>query len=175
MVSGRDELLPAYFANPSIAVDAQRRWLYFAYVRGGRDAVWDIVIAATHDGGKTWTRRTLGDGCAIHLVPNLALDPVTGTLHVAYYDNAGRDRQVRSRELHDRRREVHACRRDQALPFATLSLGRGGANTVGDHESLFVDAKRRVLHALWAQPVVENDTTVTRVFHAVGEAALGAL
>jgi hypothetical protein len=166
LVSGRDELLPTYFANPSIAVDTKRKWLYFAYVRGGRDAIWDIVIAATHDGGKTWTRRTLGDGCAIHLVPNLALDPVTGTLHVAYYDNTG----VTGRFVHATC-TIGAAKCTPAgaintLPFATLSLGRGGANSVGDRESLFVDAKRRTLHALWAQPVVENDTTVTRVFHA---------
>lgn len=169
VVSGRDEMLPTFFSNPSIAVDTKRKWLYFAYVRGGRDAVWDIVIAATHDGGKTWTRRTLGDGCAIHLVPNLALDPVTGVLHVAYYDNAG----VTGRFVHA------TCTTGAAkctpwgaintLPFAVLSLGRGGTNTVGDRESLFVDAKRRVLHALWAQPIVENDATVTRVFHATAK------
>jgi hypothetical protein len=169
VVSGRDEMLPTYFANPSIAVDARRKWLYIAYVRGGRDAVWDVVIAATHDGGKTWTRRTLGDGCTIHLVPNLALDPITGALHVAYYDNAG----VTGRFVHA------SCTAGAAkctpwgaintLPFATLSLGRGDPNTVGDRESLFVDAKRRLLHALWAQPVVINDATVTRVFHAVAK------
>lgn len=166
VISGRDELLPTYFANPSIAVDPRRKWLYFAYLRGGRDAIWDLVIAATHDGGKTWTRRTLGDNCTIHLVPNLALDPVTGTLHLAYYDNAGTTGRF-----------VHAtctigatkCTEAGAIntqPFAALPLGRGGANWIGDRESLFVDATHRVVHALWAQPVMENDAIVTRVFHA---------
>src|SRR5262249_55690447 len=89
VVSGRDEVIPFFFVNPSIAIDDRRHWLYVAYARGGRDAKWDIVIAATRDAGKTWTRRTIGDGCAIHMVPNLALDPTTGTLHVAWYDSAG--------------------------------------------------------------------------------------
>lgn len=40
VVSGRDEMLPFFFANPSVAVDTARKWLYFAYVRGGRDARW---------------------------------------------------------------------------------------------------------------------------------------
>jgi len=166
-ISGRDELLPTYFANPSLAVDTRRKWLYFAYVRGGRDAIWEIVIAATHDGGKTWTRRTLGDGCAIELVPNLALDPVTGTLHVAYYDNAG----ATGRFVHATCTAGAAkCTPAAAIntqPFASLPLGQ--PSSLGDRESLFIDAPRRLLHALWAQPVVENDATVTRVFHAAAK------
>jgi hypothetical protein len=169
VVSGRDEMLPTYFANPSIAVDSRRSWLYVAYVRGGRDAVWDVVIAATHDAGKTWTRRTLGDSCAIHLVPNLALDPVTGTLHVAYYDNAGATGRFVHATCTPGALKCAPVGAINTLPFAALPLGRGGANTVGDRESLFVDAKHRMLHALWAQPVVENDVIVTRVFHAAAK------
>jgi len=52
-------------------------------------------------------------------------------------------------------------------PFAKLSLGQPSA--IGDRESLFVDTAHRMLHALWAQPVVENDATVTRVFHAAAK------
>ncbi len=166
VVSLTDELLPTYYANPSIAVDTRRRWLYIAYVRGGRDAHWDLVIAATRDGGTTWTRRTIGDGCAIHLVPNLALDPVTGTLHVAYYDNAG----VIGRFVHATCTPgAAACTERGTINtqrFAALPLGRRGATSIGDHESLFIDAQRRTLHALWAQPVAENGRTVSRVFHA---------
>ena len=169
VVSGRDERLPTYFANPSIAVDTRRKWLYIAYVRGGRDAQWEIVVAATKDGGKTWTRRTIGDGCAIHLVPNLALDPVSGTLHLAYYDNAG-----------SVGRFVHAtctigataCTPWGAIntqPFAALPLGRRTPLFLGDRESLFVDAKRRELHAMWTQPVQEDKAIVSRVFHATAK------
>lgn len=169
VVSGRDERLPTYFANPSIAVDTRRRWLYVAYVRGGRDARWEIVIAATRDAGKTWTRRTIGDGCAIHLVPNLALDPVSGTLHVAYYDNVGSVGRFAHATCAI---GATACTPWGAIntqPFAALPLGRRTALFLGDRESLFVDAKRRVLHAMWTQPVVENHSTVSRVFHATAK------
>ena len=165
-VSGGDELLPTYFANPSIAVDARRGWLYVAYLRGGRDAVWDLVIAATRDGGKTWRRTVLGDGCALHLVPNLALDPVTGTLHLAYYDNVG----VVGRFVHATCNVGAAsCSPWGAInsePFAALPLGRRTPITIGDRERITLDAKRRVLDVVWAQPVVANATTVVRTFHA---------
>lgn len=165
-VSGGDELLPTYFANPSIAVDARRGWLYVAYLRGGRDAVWDLVVAATRDGGKTWRRTVIGDGCALHLVPNLALDPVTGTLHLAYYDNVG----VVGRFVHATCNVGAAsCSPWGAInsePFAALPLGRRTPITIGDRERITLDAKRRVLDVMWAQPVVVKATTVVRTFHA---------
>ncbi len=164
-VSGRDEMIPFFFSNPSIAVDDRRRWIYFAYARGGRDAKWDIVLAAYN--GKTWTRHTIGDSCAIHMVPNLALDPTTGTLHVAYYDSAPN-------------RFAHAactpglgkCTQLGAInsqPFAALSTVRHGSKWIGEYESLLVDDKRRVLHALWSQPIAEGDKIVSRVFHATAK------
>lgn len=166
-VSGTDEVLPFLFANPSIAVDDRRRWLYIAYVRGGRDAAWDIVIAASKDGGTTWKRTTLaGDGCAIHMVPNLALDPATGTLHVAYYDSEG----APGRFVHAscapgaRKCSVHGA--INSLPFAALSTAPHTSRSVGEHEALLVDAKRRVLHAVWAQTIEEAGKPVTRLFHA---------
>ena len=132
--------------------------------------VWEIVIAATKDGGKTWTRRTIGDGCAIHLVPNLALDPVTGTLHVAYYDNAGATGRFVHATARSARPQVHAVRaRSTRCRSRRCRSVAHGALSLGDRESLFVDAKRRVLHAVWAQPVVENDATVSRVFHATAK------
>ena len=168
-VSARDEMLPFFFSNPSLAVDDARRWLYFAYARGGRDAKWDIALAATKDGGKTWVRTSLGDGCAIHMVPNLALDPTTGTLHVAYYDSQGAPG-----------RYVHAsctpglakCTVQGAInsqPFAALSTERHGSKWIGEYEGLVVDARRRVLHAVWSQPVKEGDRVVSRIFHAAAK------
>ncbi len=166
IVSGGDERLPTYFANPSVAVDSRRKWLYVAYLRGGRDAVWDLVVAASKDGGKTWKRTAIGDGCAIHLVPNLALDPLTGALHLAYYDNVGAVGRF-----------VHAtcsvgaasCTPWGAInsePFAALPLGRKTKITIGDRERITLDAKRRLLEVVWAQPVVVDSTTVVRTFHA---------
>lgn len=161
-LSGRDEMLPYYAANPSVAVDTKRGFIYAAYVRGGRDAVWDIVLLASKTKGKTWKRSVIGDGCSIHMVPNLALDATTGTLHVAWYEPRG---------------FVHAiCKPGLAscgqlgaindLPFAALSLERDAPRSVGDFAALVVDAKRHLLHAVWAQPVDEQGKVVARIFHA---------
>ena len=51
-LSGRDEVLPFFFSNPSVAVDSKRGWIYAAYTRGGRDAVWDLVIAGVQGQGQ---------------------------------------------------------------------------------------------------------------------------
>ncbi len=161
-LSGRDEMLPYYASNPSVAVDTKRNIVYAAYVRGGRDAVWDVVLLASKDKGKTWKRTAIGDGCGIHMVPNLALDPVTGTLHVAWYEARG---------------FVHAsCKPGLAIcaqqgvindvPFAALSLERDAPRSVGESAALVIDDKRRILHAVWAEPVDEQGKVVSRIFHA---------
>lgn len=147
VVSGADELLPFYFANPSISVDTRRRAIYIAYVRGGRDAVWELVLATSKDQGASWKRKVVAGGnCAIHMVPNLALDDKTGTVHLAYYEgNPGNF--------------VHAqcttkCKLTGAInaqPFV-LSAARSAPKFVGDRAALLVDSKRRKIHALWTEP-----------------------
>jgi hypothetical protein len=138
------------------------------YVRGGRDAVWDLVIAATKDNGKTWKRTRIGDdlpGCAIHMVPALALDPVTGTLHVAWYDNRGGGRFARATCTPG----AAKCTQQGAIndqPFAALTAEHDTPRSLGETAALVVDAKRRVLHAVWAQPVDEQGKVVTRIRHA---------
>lgn len=170
-VSARDEMLPYFFATPVLAVDVRRRWRYAAYVRGGRDGRWDIVLAASKDGGATWKRTTLaGDGCAIHMVPAVAVDPRTGTLHVAYYDSEG----APGRFVHAScgpgvtKCKIHGA--INSVPFATLTTSRQPSKTIGDIATLLVDDKRRVLHAVWAQRVDEAGTQATRIFH--GQAKL---
>jgi hypothetical protein len=170
-VSGRDEMLPFFFSNPSIATDSKRKWLYVVYTRGGRDAVWDLVVLASKDAGKTWKRTRIGDApsCAIHMVPNIALDPTTGTLHVAWYDNRG-----------DKGRFAHAtCSVGAAkcteagpindVPFAALSTERHGPTWIGEYEALVIDARRRTLHAVWSQPIDESGKIVSRIFHAAAK------
>lgn len=170
-LSGRDEMLPFYFSNPSIATDSKRKWLYVVYTRGGRDGVWDLVVLASKDAGKTWKRTRIGDtpSCAIHMVPNIALDPTTGTLHVAWYDNRG-----------DKGRFAHAtcsigaARCTEAgpindVPFAALSTERHGPTWIGEYEALVIDAKRRTLHAVWSQPIDESGKIVSRIFHAAAK------
>ena len=167
-VSRRDETLPFYFANPSIAVDSRRKWIYIAYVRGGRDAVWDIVLAASKDGGRTWKRSRIGDDppCAIHMVPNLALDPRTGTLHLAWYDSRGEQPRFAHATCTPGLAKCTQLGRINDVPFATLSTVRDNATWIGDYETLIVDDKRRMLHAVWTQPVEEAGKVVSRVFHA---------
>ncbi|MEJ7599306.1 MAG: sialidase family protein [Kofleriaceae bacterium] len=167
-VSRYDEMLPFLFSNPSIALDDRRGWLYIAYTRGGRDAKWDLVIAASKDRGKTWKRTRIGDDppCSIHMVPNLALDPTTGSLHVAWYDHRG-----------ERPRFAHAictpgaakCAQQGRIddqPFAALSTVRHAAKWIGEYQTLAIDDKRRTLHAVWTQTVDEAGQIVARVFHA---------
>jgi len=167
-VSAPGEILPFFFSNPSIAVDDARRWIYVAYTRGGRNGAWDIVIAASKDGGKTWKRQTIGDGCAIHMVPNLALDARTGTLHVAYYDSEGAPRFAHATCTPG----AAKCTVKGAIntaPFAALSTERHGSKWIGEYESLVIDDKRRVLHAVWTQPITVDDKAISRVFHATAK------
>ncbi|MBA3393093.1 MAG: exo-alpha-sialidase, partial [Deltaproteobacteria bacterium] len=168
-VSRSDETLPYFFANPSIAVDTRRRWLYIAYVRGGRDARWDLVIAASRNGGQTWSRTRIGDdpACAIHMVPNLALDPTTGKLHLAWYDSRGPEARFAHAVCGPGATRCTQLGRINDIPFAALSTTRDGARSIGDHQALVVDDKRRTLHAVWTQPVAGPDGTITsRIFHA---------
>jgi len=170
VVSGRDELLPYFFATPVLTVDTQRRWLYVAYARGGRNAAWDLVIAASKDNGATWKRTTLaGDGCAMHMVPTLALDAATGTLHVAYYDSEGAPGRFVHATCGPGALKCKVLGAINSVPLPLLSLARGTTKSVGDYESLIVDDKRKMLHAVWAQNVDEAGKSVTRIFHAAAK------
>jgi photosystem II stability/assembly factor-like uncharacterized protein len=166
-ISARDEMLPFLASNPTVAVDDRRKWIYVAYARGGRDAAWDIVIAASKDSGATWKRTKLaGDGCAMHMVPNLAVDPATGTLHVAYYDSEGAVGRFVHASCGPGVTKCKVLGAINSRPFAALSLARQTSKWVGDYEALVVDDKRRLLHAVWAQTVDEGGSPVTRVFRA---------
>ena len=166
-------MLPFYFSNPTLAVDGQRKWVYVAYARGGRDGAWDIVLAASKDGGATWKRTTLvGGGCAIHMVPNLALEAATGTLHVAYYDSEGAPGRFVHATCGPGATKCAVRGAINSVPFTTLSTARQSSKWVGDYEALAVDDKRKLLHAVWAQTVAESGQPITRIFRAT--AKLGA-
>jgi hypothetical protein len=161
VVSARDEKLPTYFATPAIAVDDDRHVVWIAYVRGGRDADWELVIAMTRDGGKTWTRSRIGDGCAVHAVPAIAVDPKSGSLHVIYYDSDA----MPGRIAHAACSSAGVCTVLGAIPsprFAAFGLGRGGERSLGEHAALVFD--RGKLSAYWTQPLVDG----VYVMHASG-------
>jgi hypothetical protein len=167
VVSARDESLPFFFANPSLAVDSARRWLYVVYVRGTRDAKWELVLATSKDNGATWKRQTLaGDGCAIHMVPNVALDSTTGTLHIAYYDSEGAVGRFAHATCGVGGTKCKQLGAVNSAPFATLSTARHSSKWLGEYEGLVVDDKRRVLHAVWSETVDEGGKPITRIFHA---------
>lgn len=162
------EPLPYVFATPQVTIDDRRRWTYAAYVRGSRERAWDLALVATKEprpGSRTVTRARLGDdGCALHLVPTLAVDPVPGTVHVAWFDTRGH------RFAHATCTPgLGACRqlgRINDVPFAPPSLLPGSPRSVSERAGLAVDTGRRALHAVWAQPVQEGETVAARIFHA---------
>ncbi len=166
-VSGFQETLPYFFSNPSIAADTARKLLYVAYVRGGRDATWEIVLAVSKDAGATWKRQKIaGDGCAIHMVPNLAVDPTTGAVHLAYDDTEGAPGRFVHAACASGGTKCKVLGAINTVPFATLTTGRFDRTWIGDRASLLVDGKRRMLHAVWAQPVDEAGAKVSRIFHS---------
>lgn len=161
LVNRSGERIPYYFGTPRIEIDSARRWIYIAYTRGGRDGKWDIALAATN--GKVWSRSKFGDdtGCiATYAAPQLALDPTSGALHVAWYDSRG------SRYAHgvcaDGLRFCRQLGRINDRPFDGMSLSRRDVTSVSESTALLVDNQRRLLHAVWAQPVGGE----TRIFHA---------
>ncbi len=164
LISRTGERLPFHFGTPHIEIDSARKWIYIAYTRGGRDGKWDLAIAATKDNGKTWARSRIGDepSCATYLAPQLALDPTTGSVHLAWYDSRG------NRFAHGVCFEgLRACRqlgRINDTPFAGLSLARHGATAASEATALFVDTTRRTLHAVWSQSVAGEPEA--RIFHA---------
>lgn len=169
-VSARDEVIPAYFAGPVLAVDDKREMIYVAYIRGGRDGVWDLVIASSKDKGVTWTRTVVSDGCALRMEPAIAVDPATGILHVALYDTTASPARFAHLAC-----SGGTCGDRGAIsraPFASLDTGRKDARWVGERQALLVDDTNRQLHAVWAQPVAGADGAVTmHVFHAVAKLA----
>ena len=125
--------------------------IYALYVRGGRDGVWDLMLLASKDAGATWKRTRIGDepACAIHMVPQLALDPTKGTLHVAWYDNRGGGRFAHASCTSG----AQKCTQLGAINDTPFVLGteRLSPAWIGERATLIVDDKRRMLHAVWAQ------------------------
>jgi len=149
-VSGRDEMLPTWFAAPAIAVDDDRKRVWIAYVRGGRDADWDLVIAMTRDGGKTWLHARIGDGCAVHAVPSLAIDPKTGTLHATFYDSAAMPGRYAHATCTLGSAVTCAVKGAISPRFAAFDLAR----SIGRQAALVID--RGMLHAYWTEALVDG-------------------
>ncbi len=170
LISSYGERIPFYFGTPRIEVDSARKWIYIAYTRGGRDGRWDLALVAIKGSGparesdraKPWVRTRIGDDAtcaATYLAPQLALDPTTGALHLAWYDSRG------PRYAHGVCTEgLRFCKQLGRIDdgaFGTLSLASHGA-AASESTTLVVDNGRRLLHAVWSQPVGSQ----SRIFHA---------
>jgi hypothetical protein len=168
-LSKRDERLPFYSAVPRLVVDDKRKWLYAIYVRGGRDAVWDLALLASKDNGKTWKRARIGDDCAIHMTPAAALDPKTGALHLGWYDSRGAAGRFAHASCTPGLAQCSAPLAINDRAFAGLSTARKAASAVGDSVGFIVDDRRRALHAVWTQPLDEAGAQKSRIFHATAK------
>jgi hypothetical protein len=166
-VSAPGEPVPFYFVNPTIAVDDRRGWLYVAYAAGTPDGKWDIQLAATRDGGKTWKRTKVNDDptCANHMVPNLAIDPASGTLHVSFYENRGGGGHLAYTTCKPAGGGCAAVVR--ASPdMAAYELARHSSKWLGEYAVLVLDPKRKVLHAVWTHTVQEGAHAIGRMRYA---------
>jgi len=167
-VNAGDESIPFFFVNPGVEVDSARHHIYVTYARGGADAAWDIVLATSSDDGATWTRTIVNDDghCAAHMVPMSALDPATGKLHVTWLDDRDGHGALAYAVCEPGGSKCGANERASDAPFAAFSFVRHSGPWIGEYAGLVVDDDRRVLHAVWTQPVAGPNGPVSRVFHA---------
>jgi hypothetical protein len=167
-VSAEDEPVPFFFSNAQVAADEARGFLYVVYPVGLGDGRWNIVLAASRDGGKAWTRAKVNDDapCANHMTPRAALDPKTGTLHVIWLENRTGKGGVAYAACEPGGARCSANEAVSAAPFASYTFVRHARDWLGEYPALLLDAERRTLHAVWAQPVDEDGDAVSRIFHA---------
>lgn len=166
-VSAPGESIPFFFVNPTLAIDDRRGWIYVAYVAGTPDAKWDVVLAATKDGGKTWKRTKVNDDptCANHMIPSLAIDPDTGTLHVTFLENRGGGGHLAYASC---KPAGGACAPSVRVSpdMAAYELVRHSSKWLGEYSALVLDPKRKVLHAVWTHTVQEGPHAIARLRHA---------
>jgi photosystem II stability/assembly factor-like uncharacterized protein len=171
-VSAPGEAIPFFFSNPDLAIDAAARRIHVVYPTGTPDGAWDVVLATSRDGGATWSRIKVNDDarCATHMAPEVVVDPQTGKLHVTWYDGRGGGRLAYTTCDPGGAR----CARNESAsdqPFAAFGFVRHGAAWLGEYHGLVLDPKRRILHAVWTQPVLEGERAIARIFHAQAKLA----
>jgi len=166
-VSGAGELVPFYFSNAQLAAEYATTRVFVVYPRGGPDLAWSIVLAASDDGGKTWTRNVVSDGpdCPSRITPTIARDPQSGALLIAWKDN----RSGAGAWLMRKCSPEAVCEptvRISDSPFASFQLLRNEHRWLGEYDVLLLDAAHGRLHSVWTQPVLEDGAPWSRVWHA---------
>jgi len=170
-ISSENEPVPVYFSSPQVIVDLNKRLLYAVYPQGSADGKWEIVLGTSKDGGVTWTRASVNDDspCATHMLPSAALDPATSKLHIVWVENRSGQGQVAYAVCNT---GGEKCGKNEAVsdaPFAAFSLGRNSTRSLGDSADIVIDAKHKLLHAVWTQTVDEGGQLVGRVFTAAAK------
>jgi hypothetical protein len=165
-VSRSGEGIPGLFVNPQVVPDSKRRTIYVLYPSGSADTRWDLQLAVSTDWGRSWQHHRVNDDapCANHMLPAAALDPRTGRVHVMWVENRGGIGQVAYSSC-----DATGCQANERVsdePFAAYSFVRHSSKWLGEYNVLLLDEQRRVLHAVWAQPVDEDGVPRSRIFHA---------
>jgi hypothetical protein len=171
VVVSRDDGVPFYFSNPQVVADVDKKLLYVVYPAGTPDLKWDIFLATSKDGGKKWTSIKVNDDepCASHMTPTAAIDVKTGKVHVAWLENRTGSGGVAYAvcERGGKKCGANEAVNDQA--FAGYGVGRFSSQWLGEYFGILVDAKRRMLHIVWTQPVDENGVPISRIFHSAAK------
>lgn len=98
---------PVVYVQPQVAIDGET--IHVAYVAGATNAAWNIILATSPDGGRSWRHRQVNDdpeSCASHHWPQLVVDSQTHSAHLIWLENRFGDGQV-----------VYArCPNDPAMP-----------------------------------------------------------
>jgi hypothetical protein len=169
-VSGEGEQIPFYFSNPQLIADVNAGVLYVVYPSGSPDGKWDILLASSSDGGKTWARATVNDDgpCASHMVPTATLDPATGRVHIIWFENrSGTGALAYASCIENKNKNGVVCSPNETvsdIPFAAYGFARHSPKWLGEYNSLVLDPRHKLLHAVWTQPVDEGGKPVSRIF-----------
>jgi hypothetical protein len=169
-VSQDGEPVPSAFSNPSVAFDEQRGVVYVAYTSGAADGRWDIVLATSADRGLTWKRLRVNDdgSCANHATPSAVVDGATGQVHIVWIENRTGSGGLAYARCEPGGARCSANDSVNDTPFASYSLVRFSPKWMGEYGQLVFDARRRLLHVLWTQPVLEGGEPRARIFYARG-------
>jgi hypothetical protein len=160
--------VPYLSSNAQVVVDEARKSVYVVYPVGTPDARWDLVLATSKDSGAHWKRTKVNDDapCANHMTPSAALDPHDGRVHIIWTENRTGRGGVAYASCDPGGARCSANEAVTDVPFASYGFVRHSPRWLGEYGSLVVDAKKRMLHALWTQTVETGKGAAARIFYA---------
>jgi hypothetical protein len=93
------------------------------------------------------------------------VDPHTHKIHITWLDGRGGGRLAYA-VCAPGGKTCSAAESISDQPFAAYGYIRQGASWLGEYYGLVLDTKRKLLHAVWTQPVTEDGAAVARIFQA---------